>query len=85
MQLLLVIIIQSTNVLFFYVCLSQGTVVDVKTKKQCLEVDVLSRQRCEHLQPIVDQIKDADGCVALRVAKGFRPVIVRGKFGKSHV
>ena len=79
MQLLLVIIIQSTNVLFFYVCLSQGTVVDVKTKKQCLQVDVLSRQRCEHLQPAIDQVKDADGCVSLRVTGYQKTVIIRGK------
>ena len=65
--------------LFFYVCLSQGTVVDVKTKKQCLEVDVLSRQRCEHLEPVTDLEKDADGCVALRVTVFKKTVIIRGK------
>ena len=65
--------------LFFYVCLSQGTVVDVKSKKQCLAVDVLSRQRSEHLQPLVDQKKDADGCVALRVTGYKKTVIIKGK------
>lgn len=74
-----VIVKNNPNVLFSYVFLSQGTVMDVKTKKQCLEVDVLSRQRCEHLEPVSDQEKDAEGCVALRVTGYQKTVIIKGK------
>jgi hypothetical protein len=63
-------------------CLPQGAVVESQTKKQCLEIDVICRQRCEVLDAVTDMQKDADGCVPLRVAQYLRPVVIRGKFGR---